>query len=225
MNQSFKPFIQKSTEYLSGGLDWLFPRHCFGCEKMHQPERIPNLCVFCWERIYQPQRIVFSNQPDLHIFSSGSYEDLLKRCLIQAKFKHHSISTDFVTELVQQTFLKIPMKIDLITSVPSNYWRSLWRGVDLPAMLAREISKKSGIEFRTNVLKKRRNADRQSRLNKEERKKNMIGLFEASPDIKGRNVLVVDDILTTGSTVLACFRALRRRKPSKIVFLTVAKTR
>jgi competence protein ComFC len=225
MNQSFKPVLSKGTTYLLRGFDWLFPHRCFGCRQSHLPEKVLNLCVFCWDQIYRPQRVIFENKQDCHIYAAGFYEDLLKRILILSKFKHHSICAQFLSELTIQTFQNIPQSMDMITSVPSNYWRCLRRGVDLPGMLAFELSKSTGIEFRTNVLKKRRFADRQNKLSMQERLRNMTKLFRATEDVRGKNILVIDDVLTTGSTVLACYRALKRKKPASITFLIVAKTR
>jgi competence protein ComFC len=225
MNQSFKSWVITGETYLAKGFDWLFPHRCFGCRQTHLPEKTLNLCVFCWSRMYKPQRIIFANKKDCHIYASGFYEELLKRVLILSKFKHHSISTQFLFELTLQTFKKISQPVDIITCVPSNYWRCLKRGVDLPALLAFELSKSIGIEFRTDILKKRRSVDQQSKLSRQKRFKNVTKLYQATQDIRGKNILVIDDVITTGSTILACYQALKRQKPSTISFLTVGRTR
>ncbi len=124
-----------------------------------------------------------------------------------------------------ETLKQIHFPIDIITSIPGDYWRCLKRGVDLPALLAQELSKRNGIEFRTDLLKKRRNPDRQQQLNKDARKENMKDVFWASPELQGKNILVIDDIITTGNTILSCFRTVRTQKPANVVFLTAAKTR
>lgn len=224
MNPSFKDILIEGKKQLVRGFDWLFPHRCFECRQVDHPQAILNLCVFCWEKAFRPQRIIFSHYPDCLIYSSGNYEHLLKRILILSKFSHHSIGIELLTCFVQKTFEKIHDPIDMITFVPSYYHRTLKRGVDLPALLAFELSKSTGIEFRTDVLKKKRLAKRQSLLSRALRLKNTTKLFQASSEVKGKNVLVVDDILTTGSTALACYKALRRRKPASVRFLTAART-
>lgn len=217
--------INQCFQAMRASFDWLFPRQCFGCQKSDQPERFPNLCVFCWHLMFRPQRTIFPNQSNLEVFSCGIYEQLLKRCVILAKFKHHAICFDFLHELLNSTFEKIPVRFDLIASVPSDYWRSYRRGVDLPAMLAKELSNQKKIEFKIDTLTKKRRPNRQKNLNQKDRKQNVKNAFQASPEIRGKSVLIIDDILTTGSTILSCHRALERQKPKQIVFLTAAKTR
>ncbi|MCC7460713.1 MAG: ComF family protein [Proteobacteria bacterium] len=216
MNQTLRAQITNS-------LDWLFPRVCYGCHTSHQPEQIPNLCIFCWENIAKIQRFKLMDTR-VEVVSAGIYSDLLKKIVTQSKFKHHSMCIDFTFELIFSAFQKLPAKFDYVTSIPSNYFRCLWRGVDLPGMLAKEISRKSGIEFRTDFLKKGRRSHRQRTLNWIQRQQNVKNLYEASPEIRGKRLLIIDDIMTTGSTIKACHKALKRHKPAHIVFLTVAKT-
>jgi competence protein ComFC len=227
MNQSLTthPYIVSGKLAMSCVFDWLFPRYCFGCKTKHQPEAIHNLCIFCWEKIFKPNLFIYEDHRKSPMFAAGFYDDLLQRIVILSKFKHHHICTDFLVELIHQTFQKIPHSVDIITSVPSNYWRSLKRGVDLPGTLAKELSKRTGIEFRPNILKKSRKTDRQLTLTQKAREKNVKDLFIASPDVRGRNILVIDDIVTTGNTIMACHHALRREKPCQIIFLTCAKTK
>lgn len=171
----------------------------------------------------QPQHLQVSHA-NLEIFSAGIYEEPLKRTIIQAKFKNNIMCRDVAFELIYSTYQKIPLRFDLITSVPASYWRSFARGIDLPGSLAKQLSRQTQIEFRTNVLKKGQKQKRQGRLNSLERAENMKNAFEAAPDVRGKTILVIDDIMTTGNTIKACYRALKRHKPAHIVFLTIAKT-
>ena len=225
MNQSLRTPLVQIFEPFGHALDWLFPRRCQCCDQKDKNLPTLNLCDFCWNLIFKPQRVIFPNKPDCHVFAAGSYEEFLKRMIIQAKFKHHAISTDTLNELLFRTFKFIPFKVDIITSVPSVYWRSLRRGVDLTATLAFELSKKTGIAYQPKLLRRIRKSDRQTKLSKDKRQSNTQKLFQASALATNQTILVIDDIITTGSTAMACYRALKKQKPAKIIFLTCAKVR
>ena len=181
------------------------------------------MCEGCWKVVFKPQQIFFPYQQDCHVFASGLYQDELKKTILLAKFKRHERSIDAIHCLMSKTFERMPNTFDIITSIPSNYWRSLWRGVDLPATLARELSKSTGISFRQDLIQKTKDPDRQTTLTKTERIQNMRKVFKASALVKGKHILVVDDIITTGSTILSCYKAMRRQKPASVTFLTAAK--
>lgn len=225
MNQFFKKMTVAGEKSFTSWFNWLFPHRCLSCHQTEHPEKTFNLCIFCWDQIFRPQRTVFSQKPNCVIYAGGHYEGFLKRALILSKFKHDLMSTEILITLITEMFQKIHRPFDLISFIPSYYRRSLVRGVDLPALLAYELSKSTGIEFRTDILKKRHYRQRQSLLSRNLRQKNTVNLFKAEEMARGKNILIIDDVMTTGSTILSCYRALSRKKPAGVTFLTIAKTR
>ena len=81
------------------------------------------------------------------------------------------------------------------------------------------------MEILNNCLIKTKNIIEQSKLNKEERKINIQGVYEIknSALIKNKKILLIDDIYTTGSTVNECSKILNKGKTNKIGVLTIAK--
>lgn len=72
------------------------------------------------------------------------------------------------------------------------------------------------------LLAKIKETQRQETLNKKQREENLVGAFAASAEAKGKNVLLIDDIKTTGSTLNRCAQALKRKGARSVVCITVA---
>ena len=99
------------------------------------------------------------------------------------------------------------------------------RGYNQSYLIAKEIAKNTDLEILNNCLIKTKNIIEQSKLNKEERKINIQGVYEIknSALIKNKKILLIDDIYTTGSTVNECSKILNKEKTNKIGVLTIAK--
>lgn len=99
------------------------------------------------------------------------------------------------------------------------------RGYNQSLLIAKEITKQTKLELLNNCLIKNKNIIEQSKLTKEERKQNIKGVYklENKKLVKNKNILLVDDIYTTGSTVNECSKILRQGNPNKIGVLVLAK--
>ena len=92
-------------------------------------------------------------------------------------------------------------------------------------LIARELSKKLNLKLVKNSLYKTKNVMEQSKLSKEDREKNIQGVYSLknSKLLENKKILLVDDIFTTGSTVNECCKVLLSAKPSEITVFTIAK--
>jgi competence protein ComFC len=121
----------------------------------------------------------------------------------------------------------------VLVPVPLHAWRQMRRQFNQSWELCRELSLRTGIPA-VQVLRRRRATTAQARLSRKRRLENLRGVFGLRrelplpgwrrPDLKGRNVLLVDDVLTTGTTTHECARVLRREAGvQKVVVITVAR--
>lgn len=116
---------------------------------------------------------------------------------------------------------------DLIVPVPLHPLRLWRRRFNQAALLGRHLSRMSGVPQRTDLLKRSRGTSSQTTLGRAERRANVAGAFAlcrgAASTLAGQRVLVVDDVYTTGATLDACARILRRADVAGVDVLTFAR--
>src|SRR5690606_17624280 len=102
----------------------------------------------------------------------------------------------------------------VLVPVPLHPERLVERGYNQSALLARALSRNAHLRVRFDWLERTRNTDRQARANRDARLLNLVGAFCAAPSVENQRVVLLDDVVTTGSTIDACSRALSERGAS-----------
>ncbi len=123
------------------------------------------------------------------------------------------------------TLKELQWPIDLVTPVPAGRIHQEERGYNQAALLARPVALGCGIPYRPRALVKIKEARSQVGLTFAERYQNVSGVFLARPAIvQGKNVLVIDDVTTSGATLEACAKAILTARATKVYGLTLART-
>ena len=114
---------------------------------------------------------------------------------------------------------------DIIIPVPISKKRNKERGYNQSLLIAREIAKNENVKLRNNVISKVKNNTTQSKLNKEERAENVKNVYKITKnkEIIDKNILLIDDIFTTGATLNECSKMLKQAGAKKVDVLTIAK--
>ena len=156
------------------------------------------------------------------------YTDI-RREILEYKFDDKA----YYYKTISQVFLKnkkiceILKTYDIIIPVPIHNKRRQERGYNQSALIAKEFSKNINELEYEDILIKKKNTIAQSTLNKEERLKNAIDMYKIKENkqdiIYNKNVLIFDDIYTTGATANECAKAIRGANSNKIGVLTIAK--
>lgn len=116
------------------------------------------------------------------------------------------------------------MTPDLIIPVPLHRKRLLWRGYNQSTELCRVLARRLERPVVSDALVRIRHTPPQTTLGMAERQENIRAAFEADPDIiKGKSVLLVDDVYTTGATLRECARTLRRAGAAEVEVLVLAR--
>lgn len=138
------------------------------------------------------------------------YRDQVRKSMIQFKFYGRKEYSDFYAERLAALISRRiqPLSLDLVTAVPISEKRKNDRGFNQSELLARHIAKQLNLPYAETLVKVRDNPE-QHRLSRRERVKNVHGVYRAlHQEIGGRQILLIDDILTTGSTLLECAEVL-----------------
>lgn len=113
----------------------------------------------------------------------------------------------------------------LLVPVPLHRWRLLRRGFNQSALLAGRIAKARGLDVAVDALLRVRATPRSRGMSRSRRAANVRGVFKvARPEmVRGRNIVLIDDVMTTGATAEACARLLLRKGARRVHILTWAR--
>lgn len=194
------------------------------------------LCEKCAEGIeYYNNRVNFLSLPENlktycdGIICVGRYTDYLKNSLKRFKFSnkasYHRAFGKLLALKVQST-LNLE-DIDLIIPVPLHTTRKKLRGYNQSELIAGYAAKILNIPMKTSILTKNSGSQNQSALGRNERLFNLEGAFDIKiPEaVKNKNILLIDDIVTTGSTVNECSKALKQAGAVRVIAGIIATTR
>ena len=212
-------------------LDLIFPPKCIFCGRLLEPGTDIRICVDCHPKIIHHKGSLskcFENKAKSFdkVIAACEYEGIIREALIRFKFYNKPGYGKTFASLLLEAIRKIDdlPPIDMIMSVPLHKKRKRTRGYNQSLILARHISRWTGIPERSAILARVRNTDVQSLLDAKKRAENVQGAFSvtAHEKIKGKKVLLIDDIITTGSTIDECCRVLKEAGVSYAAAAAVA---
>lgn len=218
--------------FLKNMLFFIFPRKCEMCETISESY----ICDKCKSKLEKTElylnRIDDYSKDNTKYFDEHAYifeyNSIIREKIIEYKFKNKP----YLGKMFSEFFVKNEKmcgffeKYDIIIPVPMTNKKIKERGYNQTEIIAKIISQNiTNITMQKNVLIKYKNNKVQSQLNKEQRQQNVQNVYELINEeiIKNKNILILDDIYTTGATCNECVKTLRNAQPKKIGIITIAK--
>jgi len=236
------------TAVKHGVLDILFPPLCLTCNAhLTNKEKESHLCSACLQKI-QFQTALFCpecrarlpapaglpvqkicHRDAYMIGSATTYDnDVLKRLIWQLKYQNKKVAARALGKILG-TFiqnLRYQFKNPVLIPIPLHPRRERKRGFNQSEIIARRVSEMLGIPFETRILSRVKLTSPQPETKSyEERAKNVEGCFEVrnSERIKGKQVILIDDVFTSGATMNEAVKTLRGAGARNVIAFTVTR--
>jgi ComF family protein len=227
-------------------LDLVYPPQCVACSKaIDEPH---GLCASCWgqirfiarpfcERLGTPFAVDLGGpllspaaMADPPVYRrarvAAAYDGPAGEMVRRLKFGDQMPIAIPMARMMAQAGTELLADAALMLPVPSHRWRLFHRRFNQSVLLGRKISAASGIPMADDVLLRHRSTLPQTRLTKAQRQQNVSGSFSVPKSqqhrIEGKAIVLVDDVITTGSTANAASRVLLRAGAASVDVLAFA---
>lgn len=199
----------------------ILPRHERICDKCGGEISLHAVvCDRCISHVKQDKDWYFDRAR-----STFEYKSPVVELVLRLKYNAEGDIARFVASLLADAIKEYDIKADIIIPVPLAPKRFKERGYNQAGLIAEELSKIIKVPVTDNFVYRVKHTAAQKQMTLKERQDNLLGAFEIRPPysaVKGKRILLVDDVLTTCATVNECARVIRRAKPESIEVLTIA---
>lgn len=244
MLTSLYDFTASSLRY---SFDLILPPVCLSCSRLITRHNL--LCPLCWRNLHlitpplcnrlgiplpgfegpgpHVSAAALANPPAFSkARAAAHYAGIMRRLIVRFKFEDKHDPLPLFLRLMQDAGRELLAEANLLVPVPLHRLRLLQRRFNQSALLAQGLARASGIPANVTALKRIRRTIPQVGLSQEEREKNVAAAFGLKAGgerlVKGRNVLLIDDVITTGATASACASVLKSAGASRVNVLAIA---
>ena len=223
----------------------VFPNRCPVCDKVVMPQRLicrecvgrlvlirEPMCMRCGKQLWQDEQFCYDCSRKHFIYERGfslyNYNELTQKSIINFKYNGRAEYANFYGTEMAKRYSKILRRYDInaVLPVPIHKNRLGLRGYNQAALIGEKLCELTGMINLDGFIVRRKNTLPQKELDDVNRRKNMDKAFEVNSSFiipsNIKNIVIVDDIYTTGVTIDACSRIVRDVIGCKVYFMVLA---
>ena len=199
---------------------------CKDCEK-NLPYNDKTICNHCGRKITNPAEYCSTCRENMLSVDKArsvfDYAPPISGLIKKAKYDNGRYILDYFAEKLSYIYLKNFFRSEVVCCVPMSEKRLKERGYNQSELLARKVAEKINVQFK-DCLVKTKETERQATLSRAERLKNLTNSFrvKSKKAVQGKNVLLIDDVTTTGATAEAVAAKLKKAGALRVHLITVA---
>lgn len=217
-------FIENVLNFKDRILELIFPPRCMFCSVV-----VPigdSVCSECAISIVPNpfvRTILEYGEENIDCISPFKYSGKVREAIWSFKFRGQKDHAKYFAKVISREILNIYKNFDVVTSVPLSILRMRERGYNQSECLARLIAKSLGVKYEELLIKAKENFP-QHTLTLSERFENVKGVYQVSNirGVRNKNILLCDDVVTTGSTLKGCAKMLKLFGANSVTCCTIA---
>ena len=203
-------------------LDFVYKKKCYFCRSSYHNTL---MCDNCYEKMEALSLAPISSIDKCRVYSCCHYVKEMQKLIRGVKYHNQKELAYFQAKFMYEYFDKINIENDnfVIVPVPLHKKRQKQRKFNHMELVANELSRLTGWEVKNNLIGRIKETKPQYKLNKQERMKNLENAFKVyAENYNGEKLLIIDDIYTTGSTLMEMIKEFQRNKITDITCLTTS---
>lgn len=230
MTQVRTTWKEKTLSFVQTVADFAFPPVCVGCKK---PDSLfcqrclgdilwlkEAFCSSCGKSLIEGK--CCTDKP-VGMYSAVAYIGPIPKAIHHLKYKSHFALAKPLADMMNTAWQNEWHIPDVVVPIPLHARRYQERSYNQAALLAEAFAQKKELPYQGETLFRIRETTRQVGLNAFERKQNVIHAFWANEQVKNKSILLIDDVYTTGATMLAAIHALLDAGAKEVRGFTLAK--
>jgi len=185
------------------------------CPHCGRPQASGIVCPSCWQR---PTEIDGIRSP-------FRFDEVIRKAIHELKYRNLKAISPCLAELLADYLKENPLPGEALVGVPLHPRRLRERGYNQSSLLARELGRRIGLSMIEDCLIRVKQAQPQVRaVDVEERRKNVADAFVCRDErVRGKQIILIDDVCTSGATLESCAAALKNTGATSVWGLTLAR--